>query len=324
LKVLVTGATGFMGKVLCKALHARGDEVRALILPGEDYSPIAGHIKEAAEGDITDPASLADLAEGIDVVYHLAARVVDYGSYRDFYGTILNGTRNVLDACAGKADRFVYVSSICACGTGRHMRGMRESDNCKKTGVYYGDAKLEAEQTVKKYATRFPGGYVIVRPANVVGPGSVWVSELGAMIRDKLFAYFDGGRYNASLIYIDNLVDGLVLCGCKEQAAGQTYFFRDDWDITWKQYIDDLAALLGRKIWLSLPFPASWTLGYVSETISRPFKTRPMITRHAAGLMGRDNEVSNAKAKEELGWATKVTYEEAMKEIKAWVKENML
>jgi len=67
------------------------------------------------------------------------------------------------------------------------------------------------------------------------------------MIRDSIFTYFDGGRYSAGLIYIDDLVDGLVLCGAKDQAAGQTYFFGSDWEVSWKQYLDDLAVLFGKK-----------------------------------------------------------------------------
>ena len=323
MKSLITGATGFMGARLCKALSERGDEIHALVLPGEDYSHISRFIAEAREGDITNPLSLVGVADGVDVVYHLAARVVDNGSYDDFYKPILDGTRNMLEACADRAGRFVYVSSICACGTGRHMKGLTESDECQKTGVYYGDAKLEAEMLVKSHAADFPKGFVIARPDTVIGPRSVWVNELGKMIRDSIFTYFDGGRYSAGLIYIDDLVDGLVLCGVKDQAAGQTYFFGSGWEVSWKQYLDDLAVLFGKKIRFSLPFKFAWALGYVSEKISQPLGIRPMITRHAVGLLGRDLDVDCSKAKCELGWKTRVSYDDAMKEIKLWVKENM-
>ena len=141
MKALVTGATGFMGAKLCRALAERGDSVRALVFPGEDHSHIGEWVAETREGDITDRASLEGVADGSDVTYHLAARVVDYGSKEDFYAPILEGTRNMLDACADRSKRFVYVSSICACGTGKHMKGMQESDPCAETGVFYGDAK---------------------------------------------------------------------------------------------------------------------------------------------------------------------------------------
>ena len=324
MNVLITGASGFMGAKLCKALSERGDKIRALIFPGENYSHIAEFISETKEGDITKPQTLDGIGEGMGVVYHLAARVLDYGKRDEFYGPIFDGTRNMLEACADKSGRFVYISSICACGTGRHNKGMNESDPCIRTGVYYGDAKLDAEELVKTYKDRFQKGYVIIRPANVTGPRSVWVAELGNTIRDSLFAYFDSGRYSASLIYIDNLVDGLILAGTKENAANQTYFFRDDWDVTWKQYLDDLAAMLDKKIWLSLPFGLAWFLGGVSDRIAHLFDRRPVITRHAVGLMGRDNDVDTTKAQTEIGWKTRVSYEDAMNEIRKWVKENML
>ncbi len=323
MKVLVTGASGFMGARLCKALAERGDEVRALVFPGEDYSHISEYICETREGDITDPATLDGVADGMDVVYHLAARVVDHGSYDDFYQPILDGTKNMLEASADQAGRFVYVSSICACGTGNHLKGMKESDPCVKTGVFYGDAKLLAEEAVKGYEDRFTDGFVIVRPSNVTGPRSVWVTELGAVIRDGIFTYFDGGRYSASLIYIDNLVDGLVLCGSKPEAANQTYFFRDDYDVTWKQYLDDLAAMFGKKIWVSLPFGLAWFLGGIFDKLANYLERRPMITRHSVGLIGRDCDVDTTKAEQELGWKTRVSYQEAIEEIQSWVKENM-
>jgi nucleoside-diphosphate-sugar epimerase len=259
----------------------------------------------------------------MDIVYHLAARVVDYGSYDEFYKPILDGTKNMLEVSSGKVNRFVFVSSICACGIGNHMKGMTESDPCVKTGVFYGDAKLLAEEAVKKCERWFTDGYVIVRPANVIGPRSGWVTELGSVIRDGISAYIDGGRYSASLIYIENLVDGLVLCGTEEKASGQTYFFRDDWEVTWKQYFDDLAAMFDKKIRFNLPFGLAWFLAGLSDKLARFFDTRPIITKHAVGLMGRDCDVVTTKAQKELGWKTKVSYSEAIEEIRKWVNEYM-
>ncbi|MFP4446174.1 MAG: NAD-dependent epimerase/dehydratase family protein [Desulfosudaceae bacterium] len=323
MKVLITGAAGFMGTALCRRLAETGNTVTALIFPGEPVDHIRDCVSKTVEGDITRPETLQGVGDNIDVVYHLAARVLDYGTRRQFYGSIVDGTRNMLNACADRAGRFVYVSSICACGTGRHMKGMKESDPCVKTGVYYGDAKMAAEELVRTYDGRFAGGWAIIRPANVTGPGSVWVREVAERFQTGIVALFDQGRYSASLIYIDNLTDGLVLAGKKEAAAGQTYFMRDDWQVTWKRYLTDLAAMLDKRPWFSLPFRPAWLMGAVSETVSRPFNIRPMVTRHAVGLMGRDNDVDTSKAVRELGWKTRVSYDEAMNEIGRWVKENM-
>jgi len=324
MKVLITGATGFIGTKLVRALAEKGDEIRALVFPGEDSSGIQEYAAEIREGDITRPQTLAGLGDSIDLVYHLAARVLDYGTREQFYEPILAGTKNMLEVCDDRVERFVFASSICACGTGRHMKGMTEKDPCRRTGIFYGDAKLEAEDAVKSYASRFPKGYVIVRPANVIGPGSVWVAELGRMFQEKLVPLIEQGRYSASLVYIDNLVDGLVLAGTSQRASCQTYFFRDDWEVTWKAYLTDLSAMVGKKPGFSLPYRLAWALGFLAEAISLPLGMRPSITRHAVGLMGRDNDVDSTKARAELGWETRITYEQAKKEIRAWVEQNML
>jgi len=323
-KSLVTGATGFIGAKLVHALAEKGDEIRVLAFPGEDCSHIREYVHEIKEGDITRPETLIGLGDGMDAVYHLAARVLDYGTREQFYGPILGGTRNMVEACADRADRFVFVSSICACGTGRHMKGMTEKDLCKRTGVFYGDAKLEAEEIVKSYSSRFPNGYVIVRPSNVTGPGSVFVAELGRRFQESSVPLLDQGKYSASLLYIDNLVDGLLLVGRREEASCQTFFFRDDWQVTWKEYLTDVSAMLGKKPRGSLPFSLAWALGFLSEKITQPLGLRPVLTRHSVGLMGRDNDVDITKARAELGWETRITYEQAMNEIRAWVEENML
>ena len=165
---------------------------------------------------------------------------------------------------------------------------------------------------------------MIVRPANVTGPGSIWVAEVGDRFKKGPVPLLDQGRYSASLVYVDNLVDGLLLAGTRDNAFCKTYFFRDDWQVTWKEYLTDLSAMLGKKPMFSLPYRLARALGVLSEKISQPLGIRPMITRSAAGLMGRDNDVDTTLAREDLGWKTRVPYDQAMEEIRAWVEENML
>lgn len=323
MKALVTGATGFIGTKLCKELAAKGCEIRALVFPGESHFHISGYVKEVYEGNIIDPETLKGLCDGVDVVYHLAARVTDYGTWDQFYKPIYHGTKNVLEACAGKSSRFVYLSSICAYGTGRHLKGLKESDPVIRTNIPYNDAKHDAEVLVLSCNDRFKRGCTVVRPANVIGPGSVWVAEVGRMFQKSIVTLFDHGRYSASLIYIDNLVDGIILAGTADHATGQIYNLRDDWQVTWKQYLTSLSAMLGKRPIGNLPFNLAWGLGVFFEKICNPFGLRPPVTRHAVGLMGRDNDVDTTMAKNELGWRTRISYQEAMKEIEKWIEQNM-
>ena len=325
MQAVVTGATGFIGSALCRELHAREWKIRALVLPGEDFGHIAPFVEDVRRGDIMQAESLAGLAEGVDVVFHLAARVLDYGTRQAFYGPIRDGTRHMLAACAGQARRFVQVSSIAACGLGRHLKGQAEDAPCRKSGVPYNDAKLDAEAIVRNGSGGFEAGCTIVRPANVVGPKSVWVDEVCRQLWKRTsLPLIDGGRHSASLVYVDNLVDGIIRAGTYAQAAGQIYHLRDDWQVTWKQYVADLAALVGKKPRGNIPFSVAWQLGRLMEWVCTPLGLRPPVTRLAVGVMGRDNDVSNKKAKTELGWQTRVSYEAGMDAIARHVADTLL
>jgi nucleoside-diphosphate-sugar epimerase len=322
MKAVVTGATGCIGTVLCRELKAGGWEVRALVRPGRAYGHIVDYVSEIHTGDILAPPSLEGLADGANAVFHLAARVSDHGSKKEFYDSILEGTRNMLAACTGKAGRFVQVSSTTACGVGRHLLGQKEEDPCFTSGVPYSDAKLEAEALVPTFSDRFPGGCVIVRPSNVLGPRSPYIDEVCRRLSSPLgVPLIDHGRHSASLVYVENLVDGIIRAGTCENAAGQIYHFCDDWQVNWKRYLEELSAVIGKRPKGNLPFPLAWALGHLLETLCLPLGLRPPVTRLAAAIMGRDNHVDTSKARRELGWRTRLSYAEAMGQIGRYVKE---
>jgi nucleoside-diphosphate-sugar epimerase len=227
----------------------------------------------------------------------------------------------MLAACTGKAGRFVQVSSTTACGVGRHLRGQKEDDPCSRSGVPYSDAKLEAEALVGSSCDRFLRGCTIVRPSNVIGPRSPYVDEVCRRFLSPLgVPLIDQGRHSASLVYVDNLVAGIILAGTREEAAGHTYHFCDDWPASWRQYLADLSAFIGKKPKGNLPFPLAWGLGHVMETLCTPLGLHPPVTRLAVAIMGRDNHVDASKAQRELGWRTRVSYADAMQQIGRYVK----
>ena len=323
-KALVTGATGFIGSRLCRELKKENFDIRALALAGEDCSHISDDVSEIVTGDITEPETLTGIGDGMDVIFHLAARVLDYGSKKQFYQPIFDGTRNMLEACAGKSKRFLFASSVAACGLGKHLKGFKETDTPTKSGIPYNDAKNDAEKLVRSYQDRFENGCTIIRPTNVIGPRSAWVDELGKQFLTSVVPLIDKGQYSASLIYVDNLVEGMIKAGNADAASGQTYQLRDDWDVTWKQYLTDLSGLLGKKPMGSLPYFMAWPIAKLTEKMLTPIGIRPPVTRLAIAIMGRDNDVDTSKAFKELGWQTRVSYRQAMEQIGEWVRKNIL
>ncbi len=324
MNALVTGATGFIGSVLSRALVDQGHQVRALALPGENTVNQEKLGIEVRRGDLTNPESLRGICENMDTVFHLAGRVTDWGKRELFYRAILDATENLLQEASGRAKRFIYISSIAAIGLGRHMKGIRETDPIFKSGIPYNDAKSDAEKLVMTYHDAGRIACTIIRPANVTGPGSVWVRDILDKLRSMPLPVIDHGRYSSSLIFVDNLVDGIILAGTTDRARGKTYHLRDDWDVTWKRYITDIGSLIGKKPLGNVPYPVANLLGRMCDAVCTPLGVRPPLTRMAADITGRDNDVDNSLAKRDLGWSTRVSYQEALQRIGVWVMDRYL
>ncbi|WP_319522658.1 NAD(P)-dependent oxidoreductase [uncultured Desulfosarcina sp.] len=175
----------------------------------------------------------------------------------------------------------------------------------------------ETYQLVMDYHNRGIIRATIIRPANVIGPGSVWVADFAdALKRKSRFPVIDNGRHHAALVYVENLVDGIMLALEKEIAHGKTYHFRDDYDENWKTYIEDIAAITEKKVNFSnVPFGLAWSMATFVDTFIKPLGLKVDLTRHTVGLTGRANDVDASRAKEELGWKTRVSYETAMAKI---------
>jgi nucleoside-diphosphate-sugar epimerase len=324
MKALVTGAGGAIGTVLCQRLIERGDRVRGLFLPDENAGPLEQAGVEVVRGDITVPRTLEGLSAGIEIVFHLAGRVADWGPMQLFYEIMARGTENMLKECVDRVDRFVYVSSIAAYGMGRHLKGYMEDGPRIKCGVPYCDTKIDAEGFVRGYTFGTSTSYTIIRPANVLGPASVW-------IRDVCDAFFrgpvplcDGGRHNSSFVYVHNLVDGILLAADGDAARDRAYHFRDDYTVSWKEYLTEVGEIVGKRPSFSLPSPVALRLARLVESAYLPFfPARPPMTRMAVCVMGYDNDVDTSRAREELGWKTRVGYREAMEVVTNWTRDYL-
>jgi 2-alkyl-3-oxoalkanoate reductase len=321
MKALVTGAGGFIGSFVARGLTERGYSVRGLFLPDEDAAAAERLGVEVFRGDLTKPETLRGAADGVDVVFHLATRVADWGGMKVFRSVMVEGTENLLRECRGTIKRFVYFSSVAALGLGRDIDGLNEDAPRVVCGVPYCDTKGEAEDLVARLAGEADIEYVIVRPANVIGPGSVWVTDvLDAYYRGPL-PLIDGGRAPGAFVWVTNLADGAIAAAELPAAAGRTYHFRDDYRITWEGYERFLGGLIGKRPAGSLPFSAAWKLGAALEVLLSPLGVRPPLTRLAAGVMGKNLDVDTTRARKELGWKSRIGEAEALAEIERWVRE---
>jgi nucleoside-diphosphate-sugar epimerase len=221
-------------------------------------------------------------------------------------------------------ERLVHLSTTDVYG---HPggRGVDESHPQTRFGNWYSATKRAAEAEVRGGAV----AYVILRPATVYGPGSQDViGEMARAMRARQMLLVDGGRPVAGLSYVENVVDAAMLALEAERAVGRAYNVTDGLEVTWKQFLGDVAEALGyREPRLSMPYGAAYGIGFALEQGYRllhgitGLRSRPLLSRQAVQVLGRDQDFSNRKAREELGWEPRVSYEEGLEATVAWLRD---
>lgn len=320
MKILITGITGLIGNHLMQVLLKNGyHDIRGNYFSKRNLEEYTSKNIEMIQADVADEKAIHDITKDCEVVVHSAARVIDFGTRKQFYEAHYDATHLLLkDAKANNVKHFIYVSSVgVASGIDRNKIIPDETTSLVRTGVHYDDAKIDTETLVKEFCTQNNIFYTIIRPSAVIGKGSVWVLEpLKRMDTPVGLKLIDNGKQPACLLDAENLADGIFLCITNETARNQTYFFMDDWDISWKQYFTDLAAMKDKKVGSSIPFWLAYSLAAMAEVVFPFFGKTPPLAKKSAQATGRNRTVSTQKARTELGWKSTITYKESMKRIR--------
>lgn len=329
---LVTGATGFIGSHVAKRLAREGYRVRCLVRTSSDISGLEKLDLELVSGDLTSPRSLAAAARGCRFVVHCGALVSDWATTSEIKQVNVLGTRNVLEASViASVERFLHFSTTDVYG----YPGRRGTDETHARGAFanwYAEAKRAAEAEVRGAERRRALRAVILRPATVYGPGSKdVVGEMARAIRAGQMLLVDRGRAIAGLTYVENVVDAAVLALNNDSAVGEAFNLTDGLDITWRRFLGDLAAGIGcRQPRWSLPYavayPVAFSLEHGYRILRRTARltTRPLLSRQAVHVLGRDQDFSNRKARERLGWEPRVSYQSGLQATLTWLREEYL
>ncbi len=328
---LITGATGLLGSHICEQLVKRGAPVRALVRKTSDTAFLQTLGVELAYGDITQPESLPAAVEGVDVIYHAAARVGDWGPWEDFVRVSIDGTANML-AAAKMADvkRFLHVSSISAYGhpdgKGMVLDESAPLGQCLHKWSYYSHAKVAAERLVwaEWEAGNLP--VTVCRPSWLYGPRDrASMPRIIKALKAGKGKLLGGGVNRMNLTYAGNEAEGCILAAEHPDAIGEAYNLSTDGVITQAEYFTKIAEAVGAKPpTRNVPYKVAYKAAFLMELFGHMFgRARPpLVTRYSVWLIGRQCFFTAEKARTQLGWKPTVGYDEGIRLAAAWCEEH--
>jgi dihydroflavonol-4-reductase len=323
-RALVTGATGFTGGHLARALVARGDSVSALVRSGgEAAAALERSGVTIVPGDLRDAAALAAAAQRIDVVYHIAAMYREAGlpdaTYRAVNATAVGA---IVDAAARSgATRVVHCSTVGVHGDVEHPPA--NEDAPLKPGDVYQQTKLEGEELAREAGARSGIEVTIARPSGIYGPGDRRLLKLFRPVARGRWITLGSGEIYYHLTFIDDLVDGFVLCGTHPAAANRTYILAGGEVTT----LNALVALVAEGAGVPVPkrhlpvWPV-WTAGAICEAICAPFGVEPPLYRRRVDFFTKSRAFDIARARTELGFAPRIGLREGIRRTLDWYRSE--
>jgi nucleoside-diphosphate-sugar epimerase len=321
---LVTGASGFLGGRVAQMLHERGEEVVILARGTSDLRHLSSTPVRVVRGSLSDQAALQEAVKDIEIIFHCAACSTDWAPAQTYLEANVIGTQNLISAAqrARKLDRFLHVSTTDIYGYPQVP--CTEEHPFTDAGLPYNQTKGRAEAAVWKAHQESGIPITIVRPATIYGPrGKDFTQEIATLLRQRLMAYIDAGTAPGGFTYVDSVVQAMFDAATSPHTIGQAYNIAGGTGATWEEYTTLFARQLGAKPpWINLSFTAAMALARLFETVHGGLRLRgrPLLTRHAVYLLGRNQEFPIAKAKGSFGFSPNISLEEGIDRSVAWLK----
>ncbi|MFN8633524.1 MAG: SDR family oxidoreductase [Chloroflexota bacterium] len=321
-RVLVTGATGFLGRELVGALRARGDEVRILARSSSRLGDLAGQV-EVAHGDVLDPASVAAAVKDRELVFHTAGLVSTLArEHKRMFQVNVDGTRNVLQAAlAAGVKRVVYTSSSYAVGHTLDGRALDETATWEDPGVAYARSKRRAEEAAFSVA-REGLPLVVVNPSFVLGPGGGEGSS-GRIVRrfldGKMKFYVEGGF---SPVDVADVAQG-HLAAAEKGRLGERYLLSGE-NVSFAQFFSVLSEVAGGPMPKRVPGWFALGATQLQERVLSPLTGKPPVADLDEVLMGRlIRYFDNSKARAELAFNPR-PLRETLERTVQWMRQAEL
>lgn len=320
---LVTGATGFTGGHLARMLNSRGHRVRAYVRSHDERAKALEQLGiELAFGDIADAQQVSKATEGCTHVYHIAALFRSAKHPDSVYHDVnVKGTQYVLDAAAKhNVQRTVHCSTVGVHGDVKEVPSTEESPF--SPGDIYQRTKLEGETLAREaFSSGLPG--CVFRPAGIYGPGDMRFLKLFKTIHTGKFRMFGSGEVNYHFTYIEDLCEGIILCGEHPAAIDDVFILAGP---RWVP-INELAGLVADAVGKPrpkghLPLKPLEIAAATCEAICRPLGIEPPLHRRRLDFFKKERCFSYEKAKRVLGYSPKIDVAEGVRRTARWYFEN--
>ena len=323
MKILLTGASGFVGSHILDSLRGRGVAIVLLLRPSSNKQFIASHLPdvELRLGSIADPESLRRAMADITHVIHCAGATKAV-RVSEFFGTNQGGTRNIVSAVnaqKGQVQRMVHISSLAAAGPAVREKPAREEDLPRPLSEY-GKSKLASELEVRNHCR---AEHVILRPPAVYGPRDAEFLRLFKAVKRHLLPK-PGGAQALSLVFAKDLAEAVVTCLTHPAAAGKTYFVAAREVVTVQNMAEEIASQM--RVWtLPVPLPRAllWPMCLAPEVISRlTGKPGVLSLQKLAELRASGWICDPTLLERETGCACATTLKAGMAQTLAWYRQH--
>lgn len=310
-RVFITGALGFIGRRLAERYRATGAEVAGMDVRADPAAGVVG-------GDITQQGTWQEAMAGADLVIHTAALLGMGADEEAFWRANVLGTRNAVDAAArAGVRRFVHLSSIVVFGFD-FPDGVDERYPPRPNGVPYVDTKVASEQVVLAAHASGEVAATVVRPGDVYGPGShFWTITPVREIAARRFVLPAMGRSLVSPVFVDDLVEGIVLAAGREEGAGEVFILTGARSVEIREFFAHYARMLGRRRVPSAPTGAIVALAALAGRIGVGSEE---VTASGVRYLARKGGYSIAKARSLLGYEPQVDVQEGMRHCEQWLR----
>lgn len=320
MKMLVTGANGFTGSHLARRLLSEGHQVRALVRPGARTSELQAAGIEICNGQLTHPADVRNAAAGCDQIYHIAAAFRTAGHPDRYYHDVnVGGTMNVLDAAqAAGCERVIHCSTG---GVHGHIEQPPANEDYRfKPGDIYQESKVAAEALVRERVAK--GERIAVfRPAAIYGEGDTRFLKLFRSIARGRFVMVGSGQTRLHMVHVDDLCQGIALCGSRPEAVGQVFILGGPDAPT----LNEICAMIAATLRVSpprwrVPVWPVYAAGALCELLCVPLRIDPPLHRRRVSFFTHHREFDISRARQLLGYAPQVSAAEGIARTAAWYR----